>query len=241
MWGDKEIYTAGAIRNAEMAGEIYKDWKVVVYYDHTVPKPVILRLNELNVILKDMTGSGIYGAFWRFTVADLPDSKYNIFRDTDSRLSLREKLAVDEWMKNGDTLHLMRDHPFHLLIPYGATSPSILAGMWGIKGGAFEMTKAIKEFCMNKDDYYGIDQAFLQDVYTKFKNSITVHDDFFEKKPFPSKRSGDRFVGERIGENELPAGDEWKQIRIYNKTHYPSVFRRFKSWALSIFTQPLKK
>lgn len=237
LWGDKEIYTVGAIKNAEIAARVYKGWKVVVYYDKTVPKTVIEQLKNLNVVLYDMTESGIFGAFWRFTVADLPDSNYNIFRDTDSRLSLREKLAVEDWISSGNTLHLMRDHPFHLMIPHGATSCSILAGMWGIKAGALDMTTAIKEFCVGKEDYYGIDQAFLQQVYGKFKESMTVHDDFFEKKPFPSKRSGYRYVGERIDADELPAGEEWKQIKIYNKTHNPSIFRRLKN----VFFKKIKK
>ena len=31
-------------------------------------------------------------------------------RDTDTRIFLREKLAVDEWLKSGKLIHIMRDH-----------------------------------------------------------------------------------------------------------------------------------
>jgi len=38
---------------------------------------------------------------------------------------------------------------------------------------------------------------------------------FFEKKPFPTKRDTMRFVGERIGVDELPVNDDWKAIINY--------------------------
>lgn len=234
LWGDKEIYTTGAIRNAELAAEIYAGWKVIIYYDHTVPTAIVEKLSTLNVILINMTDSGIFGAFWRFTAVNIPDSKYIIFRDTDSRLSMREKLAVEEWMRTDHLIHVMRDHPAHF-IPYGADGLSILAGMWGAKSGSIEMAEEIKKFCAGKEDYYGIDQAFLQLIYTKFKNSMSVHDEFFDRINFPSKRVGYRFIGERIDEHELPSGEDWKEIRRYNKEHHPSLFRRIKTFVKQTF------
>lgn len=229
LWGNKEIYTVGAVNNIPLAQEFYPNWKVIVYYDDTVPAEIIQQLNNLGVILGDMTHSNIYGCFWRFLAVDLPDSGHVIFRDTDSRLSWREKLAVEEWMQHNEPVHVMRDHPAHE-IPYGAEKLSILAGMWGMKGGVIEMEKAINEFCKERPDQYGIDQSFLEGLYQKFKQSMTVHDEFFDKKPFPSKRVGYRFVGERIDENNLPFGEDWREIKAYNKRQNPSLFRKIKTW-----------
>ena len=36
-----------------------------------------------------------------------------LMRNLDSRLSIREKLAVDEWVSSGKRFHVMRDHPSH--------------------------------------------------------------------------------------------------------------------------------
>jgi len=234
LWGNKEIFTIGAIRNAELAKKIYKDWQVIIYYDNTVPQNVIDKLLSLDVQLVDMTNSGIYGLFWRFLAIDIPDSEFIIFRDADSRLSKREKLAVDEWMKSDKVLHVMRDHPCHG-IPFGATHISILGGMWGIKGGIIRITPEIESFISEKEDHYGIDQTFLMSVYKKFEHSKTVHDEFFDKKPFPIKRKKFHFVGERIDENEMPLGDDWMHIKIYYKENYPSLSRRFKRVLKNLF------
>ena len=61
---------------------------------------------------------------WRFETIDDPDVEINMSRDTDTRILLREKLAVDEWLASGKTFHIMRDHPHHIneTTPIGFTS-----------------------------------------------------------------------------------------------------------------------
>lgn len=203
LWGDKPIYNIGAIKNAELWKEIYPEWCMVVYYNNTVPKNIINSLKELDVKLIDMSDSRIYGCFWRFLISDEDDCEYAVFRDCDSRISVREKMAVDEWLLSNKTLHVMRDHPGHG-VPFGATSLGILAGMWGIKGKQFNMKDTILGFQMDKLDKYGVDQSFLVDVYRKYITDYLSHDEFFEKNPFPIKRENGRFIGERINVNEEP-------------------------------------
>ena len=238
LWGSEKIYTVGAIRNAELAKKIYKGWVVIIYFDDTVPNEVIEKLRVLDVVLVNMTNSGFYGPFWRFLAADLSDGEYIAFRDTDSRVSLREKLAVDEWIKNDDSIHVMRDHPAHRT-PFGAEGLSILAGMWGIKAGQVEMGRMIREFSIGKSDRYGIDQSFLQNIYKAFKASMTVHDEFFDKRKFPVRREKWRFIGERIDENEQVVGNDWEEIKTYFKKQNPSLFRRLKTWSRRIFSKIL--
>jgi hypothetical protein len=48
-----------------------------------------------------------------------------LFRDLDSRPSLREVEAVKEWLQSKHVFHVMRDHPGHDM--------PMLAGMWGVK------------------------------------------------------------------------------------------------------------
>ena len=45
----------------------------------------------------------------------LPLEQCKIFssRDTDCRVSQREEVAFDEWIKSNKSLHVMRDHPHH--------------------------------------------------------------------------------------------------------------------------------
>ena len=84
LWGNQPIYNVGAIRNAELMKTIYPNWKMIVYYDNTVPSETIDKLKELDVVVKDMTGTDIYGMFWRFFAHDEPNCQYAIFRDTDA-------------------------------------------------------------------------------------------------------------------------------------------------------------
>jgi hypothetical protein len=144
LWGQNPIYNIGAIRNAELAQTIYQNWEIVVFHDETTPEETINTLRNLNVILKNMSKSKMYGMFWRFLATEIPGSNYVIFRDTDSRIGLRERLAVDEWIQSGKTLHVMRDHPFHK-IPCGNDDLGILGGMWGIKAGKFSMLSNLKK------------------------------------------------------------------------------------------------
>ena len=211
LWGNLPIYNVGAIKNAELCKLIYHDWNVVLYYDSTVPNQTLEALKDLGVELIDMTGSNIYGCFWRFLISDKYDCEYSIFRDCDSRVSLRERLAVDEWIKSGKTLHVMRDHPYHM-IPFGNDNLGILAGMWGIKGNVMSMGDIINDFIKDKKNTYGIDQSFLKILYSKFESDKTTHDEFFEGIRFPIRREPGVFVGGRIDENDNPVGEDYKLV-----------------------------
>lgn len=210
LWGDNQLYNVGMVKNAEQVPEIYSDWQMIVYHDNSVPKKTLNILENLNVKLVNVDGHS-HGMFWRFFASDLADCEYAIFRDGDSRLSIREKMAVDEWIESGKTIHVMRDHPAHQ-IPYGNNSLGILGGMWGIKGNTIPMKESIENFSKNKTMGYGIDQTFLKTIYNVFENDRCTHDDFFEKKPFPIQRKNGRFIGERMDVNDNPVTDDYKML-----------------------------
>ena len=210
LWGDNELYNIGMVKNAEQVPEIYPDWQMIVYYDNSVPTETLNILENLNVKLVNVDGH-THGMFWRFFASDLVDCEYAIFRDGDSRLSTREKMAVDEWIESGKTIHVMRDHPAHQ-IPYGNNGLGILGGMWGIKGNTIPMKDSIENFSKNKTMGYGIDQTFLKTIYNVFENDRCTHDDFFENKPFPIKRNPGEFIGSRIDHNDMPVGTDYLAV-----------------------------
>ncbi|MFD2967645.1 glycosyltransferase family 2 protein [Sphingobacterium bambusae] len=223
LWGNSALYTIGAIRNAQLLPSIYPDWKMVVYHDDTVPKEILLELRENNVELICIEDKNVHPLFLRFFIADRGDCGVAIFRDADSRITLREALAVKEWIEEDTVLHVMRDHPYHQ-IPFGAVKTGILGGMWGIKGGTLKMEESIRAFVADKrEQAYGIDQAFLASVYEQYQKNSTTHDEFFSTKKFPIPRDGEQFVGERIDEHEEPVGDDRAVIAEYYKQH-SSVF-----------------
>lgn len=211
LWGNNPVYNVGIVRNAELMNKYYQNWKMVVFFDSSVPSETIQELHDRNVETRMFLDSSVYGMFWRFYAIDLPDCEYAIFRDADSRISLRESLAVDEWIKSGKSLHVMRDHPYHR-IPAGNNQLGILGGMWGLKSGVLPISEMINKFVKSKEHNYGNDQTFLKIVYSILENDKFTHDEFFEKKPFPIPRENGRFIGERINENESPSTDDYKLL-----------------------------
>ena len=200
LWGDNPKYTVGAIKNALLAQIIYPEWICRFYIGNDVPQHIRNQLDDLNVEIMEMGDSGWNGMFWRFFAADSYDIV--ICRDTDSRLNLRERVAVDEWLSSDKDFHIMRDHPYH--------NTEILAGTWGCINGILRgMEEAIQDYNKGSfDNQYQVDQNFLREVvYPLVKHESIVHDEFFELKPFPAnatKRTGSYFVGQVYNENDIP-------------------------------------
>ena len=99
------------------------------YYGDSVAPSILDELRKLRVELVNTsatTGKAPSDAMGRHFVAVAGDAAVQRFvaRDVDSRLSFREKMAVDEWVESGLRLHVMRDHPSHKNHP-------MAAGMWG--------------------------------------------------------------------------------------------------------------
>jgi protein O-GlcNAc transferase len=210
LWGNNPKYTIGAIKNANLANQIYTGWISRFYVDKTVPEEILFYLKNIKnteVIELDEIGDWT-GMFWRFYPASEEGVEVMISRDTDSRLSVREKLAVDEWLESDKKFHIMRDHPYH-------ASHLILGGMWGVKNPFLKDMKGWIDF-YKKDNFWQIDQNFLKEiVFPKIKNNCIVHDEFLEKVPFPSKRNGLEFVGQIFNENEETVLEHQEILRRY--------------------------
>lgn len=200
LWGDNPKYVIGALKNVELAKILYPDWICRFYVGKSVPKQIlnILNKNE-NVEIVEMDENGNWsGMFWRFYPASEDDVDIMISRDCDSRLSQREKSAVDEWINSDKGFHIMRDHPYH--------GVEILGGMWGVKKGVLpEMKKFIDEFI--KGEFWQVDQNFLKEkIYPLIFNNSMVHDEFHNyesfKKKFPLERLNKEFVGDVFDEND---------------------------------------
>ena len=195
LWGDNPKYCVGAIRNAELSLKIYPGWRCRFYVADSVPKIYISQLQSFDHVDIFNKGCGDWKSmFWRHDTCwdDMVD--ISIFRDTDCRLSLREKCAVDEWLNGDKTFHIMRDHPFHGF--------HILGGMWGYKKNSkYNLKESFSQF--GPKDHYGTDYVFFKQILFPLigKDKIT-HDEFFEKKPFPTTRHNQEFVGEIYDEND---------------------------------------
>ena len=172
-WGEDERFGVGALQNAEIAKRLFPDWKLIVYHDETVPSkyPKILsNLDNVEVIdinSMDLGYKMVHGAFWRFLPMFEREGHF-IIRDTDSRLTVREARAVNEWVTSGRAFHTIRDHEAHYEWP-------VLAGMWGMKGIVHpHFLNKLKQYWMAS--FYTIDQVYLaREIWPAVQQSVLVH------------------------------------------------------------------
>ena len=203
LWGNNTSYTIGAIKNAEIAYYMYPDFECWFYiHKETVPKEIIDALKLLsntNIILKTGDLNTCKPMMWRFEAIDEENVEVMMSRDTDTRILLREKLAVDDWLKSGKNFHIMRDHPHHNF--------EILGGMFGTK--KIPQIPSWKEI-MNTITQIGnksYDQEFLKTyIYEQIKNNALIHSSFNKYEPecisFPIPYDKEyRFVGEYVYDN----------------------------------------
>ena len=196
LWGDNPKYTIGALKNARLAKVIYPGWICRFYCGKSTPLNIIQELISLGSEVVRMEEEGNWsGMFWRFNPIAENDVEMMISRDTDSRLTFREKFAVDEWIKSNKLFHIMRDHPYH--------GTEILGGMWGARKPILQDIKHLMNI-YEKSDFYQVDQNFLREIiYPRINYSVCVHDPFFQKVDFPLKRIGLEFVGQVFDENDI--------------------------------------
>lgn len=200
LYGTKSMYWRGALANIELAKIIYPDYICRFYIDQDAPselKNSIIGDNIEKVFMKNK--GGFNGSFWRFLPATEKDVNIFLCRDADSRLSLREKSAVDEWLISDKDFHVMRDHPHH--------KTPILGGMWGCRNQIL-CDKGIEQKILNWSNFskFGDDQKFLtKEIYPIVKNSALEHSEYNIKHfntiyPFPINKKNDEFVGKKYNE-----------------------------------------
>lgn len=197
LWGRQPKYLVGAVQNARLCPQIYPGWVARFYVGASVPPEVLQSLRSLGAEVVETGEPGDWrGMFWRFEAASDPEVEVMLSRDCDSRLSPREAAAVAEWLASPAQFHIMRDHPSH--------DVPILGGMWGVKAPLLrDMSALIQRYL--KGDFWQVDQNFLREVvYPTVKSETLVHDEFIERRPFPTRRRGLEFVGQAFDERERP-------------------------------------
>lgn len=191
LWGNNECYNWGALENALLAIKIYPEWICRFYIGKNFIPDVVKYLQKLdNVELIFMNeNKSMTNMFWRFEPIFIGKCKMFLSRDTDSRLNIREKTAVDIWEKTDKDILIIRDHRDHY--------HRILGGMFGVKNNAllkFKNEFEIRYHSSNME--YGDDQEFLKTIiYPKIKNRAYIFDKnhhFKDEKVF------------QIPENEYP-------------------------------------
>ena len=190
LWGDLPIYNVGAIKNAELAKEIYPGW-ICRYHVASGQKDTIEKLSQFdNVEIVNMevskwaecsnafanatVGGAVPSDYIYWKVLPFFDEDVEVFfsRDVDSRISRREKAAVDEFINSDKEFHIIRDHPGH------CTGTPIIGSMYGMKTSIeLDLQNLIDDY-KKQDRWPLIDQWFLmKSVYPLIKDRAMVHHD----------------------------------------------------------------
>lgn len=197
LWGNNPDYTAGAIKNIDLARRIYPGWEVWFYIEDDVDPKVVESVEQVaDKVIEYKDAHGWDGLFKRFLPMCDPEVDVFISRDCDSRLSDREYQAVEEWLASDKQFHAMRDHEAHRF-------PPVLGGMWGAKReGLLSLNSLYERILTFNNSSYFDDQNGLRITYESFPELFFEHDDreAYNGTPFPFHKPMEygTFVGQRI-------------------------------------------
>ena len=220
LYGTDPRYNVGAVKNAVLAARIYPEFKARFYFGSDVPRQTITTLGLMpNVEMFKVDGyHGQFSNAWRFLAFSDPEVEIAIMRDTDARLTARERIAVNEWIESGIKYHSMKDHLT------GHKSFPINAGMWGGHTDELRHMKELMQDFVNKkiENSFAADQLFLARYVAPivYKNMM-IHDTFNKtevlepsvRKSFPVPLGNfANHVGAAMDESDLLVYDVDRQI-----------------------------
>lgn len=200
MWGDNDLYYLGALKNIEQAKQFYPDFICRFYVSQDFPINKIKKLKEsAEVVVVPENGSSQMMTY-RFLPLGEDDVEVFLSRDADSRIGIREKSIVDQWMNSNKKVHIIRDHPCH--------DVRMLGGTLGIKGMKLDILDMINEY-KRSDSYINeknVDQIFLWEYIWPELNisDILAHDSCttYGGYPITMDRESDPdilFIGQPFG------------------------------------------
>lgn len=200
LFGTDTRYADGAIKNAILAKKYFPEWRLRIYTDYPHDSEYINELKLFdNVDIYPPVTNIVSGYFWRFMPAFESDDNIVLVRDTDSRLSLREKTCVDAWLDSDARYLIIRDHPTHYEFP-------MLAGMWASKG-KLNNEFLYELYIYDSEPKYFVDQIYLGNVVWRndaHDNSMIIG--IHENQEFANSRKlvGNDFVGQGYYGNDIP-------------------------------------
>lgn len=194
VWGDNPRYLVGAKRQYELAKELLPDWEFRAYTN--CPDAIDLPAECFYEASNTMNG-----CFWRFLPMFESDDNIVLSRDSDSRFTLREVQAIQEWVDSNYKFHTIVDHEAHFQFP-------IMAGLFGNKGRLSQDLYASMIEMSQAPAYYTIDQVYLRDhVLPEIKGSMLIHsltDNAWFGQTRAKLNNRFDFCGNGYDENDMP-------------------------------------
>lgn len=201
LWGGQPRYLVPLLESARIRPHLFPDWTIRVYHDQTVDPGYLAQLAAVGTQLVPMALPPDLPAhrrlLWRFAVFADPAVSRFLIRDADSLLTVKERVAIDDWLQSGRRFHAMRDYYTH--------TDLLLAGLWGGVGGILPPPATLLDaFTGFRVENAHIDQDLLTEtVWPIVRDDILIHDSIFQpclgSVPFPPY--GALPDGHHIGQN----------------------------------------
>jgi hypothetical protein len=158
LYGIKDKYNKGMLKNIELINKEFPDFEIWVYIGEDIT--ILNELQQNKSVKCIFTGVlGNENMSYRFFAIDNPDVEIAIVRDADSRVYSRDVRFIKEFINSDKLFHIIRDHPHH--------TAKIMGGMWAMKKG---IDINIQQLYMNEwrpynnVSYFFNDSLFLRDV-----------------------------------------------------------------------------
>lgn len=171
LYGSKDKYVKGLLKNIELITTEFPDFEIWVYIGDNVPP--LQSFDNVKYIQTDVVGN--HNKFFRFLPIDDEQVEVMLVRDADSRVYSRDVRFIKEFLTSDKLFHSIQDHINH---PHCG---KIMAGMWGIKKGLLKdkmgrMYSGWKQY--NGVNDYWDDTRFLDNIiYPVVKHNMLLHND----------------------------------------------------------------
>ena len=163
------MYAKGTMINIYTARELYPEFIVDIFHNDTVPETCLDMFRKegaMPVLIKEQWSHHASGLMmWRFLPLDplwLKGTPLNgepnicLFRDLDSRLTVRERWCYDRWLESGELFYTMKDSTSHAGV-------NLMGGMTGGYSRFAGLGEKMQDWLIKKvgPPVVGYDQEFL--------------------------------------------------------------------------------
>lgn len=174
LWGNDPKYLQGAIANALLVREIYPKWDAIFFIADNVVNTIKKTIENCDHAVRDFSHISKLKRLVRLLPVCEGKYEYIITRDVDSRLNIRERDAVSEWIKSGKNLHTIKDYKFHTVPMMGGLSGFRKNALQDLKENMDKFTRGNPKNKYSRFEYS--DQSFLGIYYAHLlKEHLFVH------------------------------------------------------------------
>ena len=172
IYGESEFYYRGLRENLDLIETHYPEWHVFIYVGVGAREELLAPLRSRPNTHWFSTGcAGATNMVWRFFAIDAPGVATIHVRDADSRVHVRDRWCIDQFMKSEHLAYTIRDNAGHQI--------RMMGGLWGCRKLPF----SVREFylqsrkdLLSRTPEFGYDQDFLSAyLWNKLKHSFAAY------------------------------------------------------------------